>query len=217
MRIDIVGEHPVVRAGLRVMCEAAGVSVASESGVWQALELAPINDLDAVLLEPFGHRGLLETDTCSRLVAHFGSVPILVVVSQGTVNLGVLRLLASGIAGVVDISADTANLLPALEAIGRGLEVVQPPHEVLALRGSGGGRRTVEDIDVEILHWLARGYRDRDVGAKVGLGESAVKHRIERLIKRYSLGTRFAAGVWAVGQGLVEASVDPAEGPGPGE
>jgi DNA-binding NarL/FixJ family response regulator len=64
------------------------------------------------------------------------------------------------------------------------------------------------DRDVELLHLIADGLSDREIGARVFLSPHTIKHRIERLRRHAEVKKRVQLAAWAARQGFVSYLVE---------
>jgi DNA-binding NarL/FixJ family response regulator len=133
IRVLIVEEHALVRAGLRALLEAEeGIAVAAEaSDLDQAVRLAPAARPDVVVIHT-RHGGLDCQEAIARVASH-GELhyPSVLVLTTRDSDDYVLATLRAGASGLLFKETGPEDLVGAIRVLARG-------HAVLAPRG---GRR----------------------------------------------------------------------------
>jgi DNA-binding NarL/FixJ family response regulator len=185
-RIAIVDPQPAVRAGLTMLLrtEPGLVPVGNAAGSQDGFELVDRLRPRVVLLE---HR-LLDGDglaLCRRLKA-LPHAPRVIVY---TAEVDALMARVAGADGLVDKSADPAELFDAIRVVARGGSAL-PPLERDELDEAA---HRIDPEDLALLAMLVDGTSAGDVAETLRLDRRRVGRRIERLLGRLRRRTPAAA------------------------
>ncbi len=203
MKILVVDDHSIFRAGVTALFEHAGRGAVVEQagGVADALaRLEAQDDFDLVLLD----LNLPEGDGIAA-IGSFLQVrrDVKIVMLSASEELkDVRRALAAGAVGYVPKSASAQTLLSAIEIVAAGDVFV--PSVILArghASGSTGALLTVRQIDV--LKLVARGLPNRTIAAELGLSEKTVKVHVTAIFKALDVVNRTQAAAAGRQAGLI--------------
>ncbi len=175
MKILLVDDHAIVRAGLRrLLAVAADAEIIEADTGRQSLVLAKANSLDLIILD-LNLPELGGIELIARL-RQIGPAPILVL-SMHSESLYVTRALDAGAQGYVSKNAAPEELLTAIRRIsagGRYVEqeiaqalVLQPISQPVSLA-------QLAPRDLEILRHLAAGKSLSEIADLLGLGYKTV-------------------------------------------
>jgi len=202
IRVMLVDDHPVVRAGLRgMLSEAADIVVVGEAGSGdEAVVRAPSLAPDVVLMDLRMPGGDGVTAT-GRLA---GEVNVVVLTTYET-DADIARAVAAGAVGYLLKDAPLAELLRAIRAASRGETVLAPSvaarlvGAVRAPRGQGLSER-----ELEVLRLVADGASNAEIGRRLHISEATVKTHLLRSYQKLGVGDRTAAVTSAIRRGLLE-------------
>lgn len=208
MKVLIIDDHPVLRAGLVALLRTRWPTAAILEGgtADEARALAGAHDdidvaLIDLLLPRSGDDGLAAIAELGRL---FPTLPLIAVSAVEDPAL-MRRALAAGALGHVPKSLLPEAILDAVETVLAG-GLYLPP----ALRGEteGGGAAAVGGAhaerpatalerltprQLEVLRLVARGQSNRDIGAALGMSERTVKVHVTAILRRLGLANRTQA------------------------
>ena len=197
MRVLIVDDHTLVRAGIGRLLEALpDVEVVAEaSNVKQAIDMAVIHRPDLVLMDLSlpGGSGL---DAVQPLRDALPQVQV-VIMSMHSDTGHVRDAIDRGCAGFVVKEAAPMELELALRAAAAGQIFLSPQISSKMLATRGPGRTGAEGIDAlpprqrEILHHLGRGLSSKEIAATIGISVKTVETHRARMME--SLGCRRAS------------------------
>ncbi|HEY6040969.1 MAG TPA: response regulator transcription factor, partial [Anaerolineae bacterium] len=114
--------------------------------------------------------------------------------------------IAAGAAGYVLKQVGSAELVNALERVGRGEALIDPTlmHKVLA-RVRQAARRDEQDAfarlndqEIKILAHMVEGKTNREIAGLIFLSERTVRNYIGTILHKLGVGTRSQAVVYAV-------------------
>lgn len=208
MKVLLVDDHVVVRAGLRALLEGEpGVEVVGETGDGEAairlvLDLEP----DLVLMDLRLEQGAIDgIEATRRLAGVAPQVKVVVLTSHGT-RTDVALALAAGARGYVLKAEPPGELFRALrtandggtgiahEAVGLLVDEVTSPAAVLS------------DREVEVIRLLAQGRSNREIASDLFLSEATVKTHLVRIYRKLDSTNRAGAVTEAFRRGLVQLS-----------
>lgn len=200
MKILVVDDHSIFRAGVTALFEHAGRGAVVEqaAGVADALlRLAAVDDFDLVLLD----LNLPEGDGVAA-IEQFLRVRrgVKIVMLSASEDLkDVRRALAAGAVGYVPKSANAQTLLSAIEIVAAGDVFV--PSVILSRGHASGDLLTARQIDV--LKLVARGLPNRTIAAELGLSEKTVKVHVTAIFKALDVVNRTQAAAAGQQAGLI--------------
>lgn len=189
MKILIVDDHPVLRAGLVALLGQAWTgSIVLQAGTaaaaFRQIENHP--DIDIVILDLV----LPDMGGLSAL-AEFGrrcpGLPV-IVLSSSEDQQGARRVLAQGALGYVPKSASQNTLTAAIELVMAG-EIYVPPlllNDTAAepsAAPAGHGVPLLTDRQLEVLHHLDLGQPNKTIANALSLSEKTVKAHVTAILK----------------------------------
>jgi DNA-binding NarL/FixJ family response regulator len=209
LRVLVVDDHPMVRAGLRSMLSGDEVEVVAEAGTGaDAVERAVALQPDLVLLdvELPDMDGL---ETLLHLKAQAPRTAVLVVSMHDDPSM-VRRAVEAGAAGYVLKGIGRRELLAAVRAVRDGDSVLDPALlRSLAKPGSPdavdrGGAELLTRVELETLALLAAGLTNREIAERMRWSVGTVKKYVQRILEKLHVSDRTQAAVVAVRQGLLD-------------
>ncbi len=209
LRVVLVDDHPVVRAGLRAVLESGGaIAVAAEAeDAGQALaavdRLAGLGEgPDVVVMDIELGEGPSGIEATRDLVARHPGLPVLMVTTYSS-SADVQAALQAGAVGYLLKDASPADLRDAVGRAAQGMAVL--PAEI-ARRALGGARGLAESLsprEVEILELLATGRTNQQLAAALFISQSTVKTHLNHIFGKLGVATRTEAVSAARTQGII--------------
>lgn len=200
IRIVMVEDHPVVRAGLRAVLDAdERLTVVGEAGSSSAalslldeLAAAPDGPPDLVLMDLQLGDGAGGIATTRRLRGAHPSVQVLVVTTFDT-EADIVAALEAGAVGYVLKDAPTEALLEAVSEAAAGRSALSPEVQQRLVRRLTSPQATLSPREVEILGALATGATNREVARSLFISESTVKTHLAHLYDKLGVTSRTGA------------------------
>jgi len=203
--VVLVDDHRVVTRGLRAFLEsfpdllvtgtaASGEELLENLAAWQPRVVV----LD--LMMPGGIDGV---ETTRRVAARFPEVRV-VALTASTDSARMTAVLRAGADGYVRKDADPELLLQAVRAVAAGRSFVDPSAAGGALAGVAGPT-VLSPRELEVLREAASGRSNREIAARLFIGEETVKTHIARILEKLDLNNRAQLVVYAMKQRLVDA------------
>ncbi len=194
IRIVLVDDHPVVRAGVRALLDGEpGFSVVGEAGdAASGVNLADTAAPDVVIVDlnlGAGADGIELT----RAVRGLSPAPEVLVLTTYDTEADVVRSLDAGARGYLlkDVPAD--ELFSAIRRTARGEPVLAARAAATLVRRSTAPEGAVTDREVDVLELLAQGSSNRDLARALFISEATVKSHLAHLYAKLGVDTRAAA------------------------
>jgi DNA-binding NarL/FixJ family response regulator len=204
IRILLVDDHPVVRAGVRGMLEAEpDLEVIGEaaSGA-EAVMLARATAPDVILMD----LRMPDTDgvwATERILAESRNSTIVVLTTYET-DTDILRAVAAGAAGYLLKDATRTELAGAIRAAARGETVLAPSvagRLIKKVREPAGPSLSAREV--EVLALVAKGMTNAEIGQALHISEATVKTHLLRTFSKLDVSDRTAAVTTAMARGLL--------------
>jgi DNA-binding NarL/FixJ family response regulator len=216
IRVLLVDDDPLVRAGLRMILSSADdVDVVGEAGDGaEAVEVVRAHRPDVVLMDirmP-GTDGLAGTASVTALP----DPPRVVVLTTFNLDDYVFRALEAGAAGFLLKDTPPRDLINAVRVVAAGDAMLSPSvtrtligH--VANSGESGRRAAAQarlesltDREREVLVAVGQGLSNAEIGRRLFLSEATVKTHVSRLLLKLDCANRVQVAILAHDAGLLE-------------
>ncbi|GAA3825844.1 response regulator [Streptomyces phyllanthi] len=203
LRILIVDDHTVVRAGLRALIEGEpGFDVVGETGDGtDAVRLAGRLRPDVVLMDlrlsdtgdgdGCGDGGGDGIEATRRILAASSGTRVVMLTSYGR-QADVLRAVEAGARGYVLKAGPPEELFRAVRAAAAGGMGLAPEAAARFVGHTVEPGPVLSERETEVVRLLARGYSNRAIAGTLFLAEATVKTHLVRIYRK--LGTENRAG-----------------------
>lgn len=208
VRLLVVDDQPVVRAGVRSMLADTGIEVTGEaSSADQALEAFPAAGPHVVLTAVrLGDSDGIEL--ISRLRSNGLPTPTLCFSGHDNPTY-VARAMSAGAVGYLLKSVSREGLITAIEAAAAG-EECWTAQERRRHKGPIPTELLRQNLEVtltkresEVLKQLSFGLTNKEIAGALGLRYDTVKEHVQHVLRKLAVNDRTQAAVWAVRKGLV--------------
>jgi DNA-binding NarL/FixJ family response regulator len=198
IRVLIVDDHPLARAGLRELLGALDdiAVVGAAAGGDEALRLAAELRPDVVLMDlEMPDKNGVET---TRELRERDAAAAVVVLTSFSDRERILDALDAGAVGYLLKDADADELARAIRAATRGDVPLHPraAREVLDRRQQRRGAQLTER-EQEVLGLLAAGLPNKLIARRLAISERTVKGHLTRIFERIGVSDRTQAALWA--------------------
>lgn len=204
IRLLLVDDHPVVRDGLRGMCESSpDFEVIGEAGDGlEAVTLTGELDPDVVLMDLRMPRGG-GVDAIAALAAAGGRANVLVLTTYDT-DRDIMAALDAGATGYLLKDAPREELFAAIRAAAAGESVLSPAVATRVVsRVRTSGSNALSDREVEVLTLVARGRSNREIARALFVSEATVKTHLGHIYEKLGVNDRASAVATAYDRGLL--------------
>jgi len=209
IRVLIVDDHPIVRAGLRRIAEDdKAIAVTGEASNGQdALDALSQTVADVVLLD-VSMPGAPFTETLRRLRAEHPTVRVLVLSAHPEDQCAV-RALRGGASGYLTKDHSPDQLLDAIRRVHRGGRYVTATlAERLATQLGkdfvGAPHEQLSDREFDVLRSLGAGHTVKEVAEMLGLSPKTVSTYRTRLMEKMRFATNADPVQYVAANGLIE-------------
>ena len=204
VRVVLVDDHPVVRAGLRALVDGQDdLTVAGEaSDLDGALRVVQRERPDVVLMDLNLGAGPGGAEVTARLRALPDPPHILVLTTYDT-EADVLRALDAGAVGYLLKDAPPDQLFAGIRSTARGETVLAPSVAATLVRRAGSPGPVVTEREVEVLELLSRGLGNREMARELLVSEATVKSHLSHIYTKLGVDTRAGAVAAAIERRII--------------
>jgi two-component system response regulator NreC len=209
IRVLIVDDHAVLRAGLRLLIDLEDdMETVGEAGnVREAIFEARSSNPDLVLMDVVmpGESGL---EGVPKLLHEHPNVKVLVLSMQDDPRY-VREAFAAGASGYVLKEAADAQVVSAIREVADGGRYVHPELGArLVMADAEAERRADEDPlserEREVLRLLARGYTNQEIAEQLFISVRTAETHRAHVMQKLRLGSRAELVSYAIANGLLE-------------
>jgi len=204
IRLVLVDDHPVVRAGLRALLEGQDdlAVVAEASDATTALEVVERLRPDVVLMDLNLGAGPGGVSATASMRARTDPPQVLILTTYDT-EVDILAAIDAGAAGYLLKDAPPEELFRAVRGTARGDTVLAPAVAARLVRRASSYSPVLTEREVEILQLLTRGLANRDLARRLFVSEATVKSHLSHIYSKLGVDTRTAAVAAAIEQRIV--------------
>ncbi len=207
IRILMVDDHPVVRAGIRGMLETQDefqVIAEAENGREAFEQIAKLKP-DVVLMD-LRMPEMDGVEAIGRIKEKYPDINILVLTTYDT-DADIVRAVEAGATGYLLKDAPREELFRAVRATAKGETVLAP---VVAARLMGKvrdhGEQALSAREIDVLLLVARGASNQDVAEKLHVSTATVKSHLIQIYQKLGVSDRTAAVTTAIERGIIRLS-----------
>lgn len=204
LRLVLVDDHPVVRAGLRALVESQDdLRVVGEAGgADEAVEVVQTEHPDVVLMDlSMGERpGGIEATTRLRALPE---PPTVLVLTTYDSESDILRALDAGAGGYLLKDAPPDELFAGIRAVAAGQPALAPSVAGVLMRRAASPEPRMTEREVEVLELLADGLGNRELAKTLFVSEATVKSHLSHIYTKLGVDTRAGAVAAAIEQRII--------------
>jgi two-component system response regulator DevR len=215
LRVFLLDDHEVVRAGARVLIEAGGdIEVVGEAATAaDALRRIPAARPDVAVLDvrlPDGDG----VEVCRDIRSRCPEVAC-IMLSAFAEDEALFSAIMAGAAGYVIKDAQGAALADAVRRVGAGESLLDPAltRRVLDRLRAGPQRderlQSLSDRERRVLELIAEGKTNRQIGQDMYLAEKTIKNYVSSLLSKLGMSRRTEAAAYAARLGAQRAGALP--------
>jgi DNA-binding NarL/FixJ family response regulator len=209
IRIAVVDDHPMVRAGLRqFLAEQHDCSVVAEAADGrEALNIVRAGEIDVMLLD-IAMPGQSGVDALAAIRAREPTLPVLILSGYAEAHYAT-TLLRMGASGYLNKDCDPEELLRAVRTVARGRKYITTSMaERLADSLSGGSEGPLHDQlsdrELQVFLRLANGETIGQVAQSLSLSVKTVSTYRSRVMEKMLLESNSDLTYYAIKNGLIQ-------------
>lgn len=209
IRIGIVDDHSIVRAGLRqFLADEVDFRITAEaSNGREALEIVRTGEVDVLLLDlSMPDQG--GVDALAAIKARYPDLPVLILSGFPEAHYAT-TLLRQGAAGYLNKECDPEEIATAIRTVARGRRYITPAvAELLAEGVSAGTERPLHeglsDRELQVFLRLARGETVGHIAEQMFLSVKTVSTYRSRILQKMKLQSNSDLTYYALKNGLIQ-------------
>jgi DNA-binding NarL/FixJ family response regulator len=206
IRVVVVDDHPVVRAGIAALVDAADDIEVVGTGATglEAVELAAALRPDIVLMD-LRMPGLDGDEATARILAADPAVRVVILTTYETDD-AILSAIEAGASGYLLKAAPEAELLAGVRAVAAGEVALAPGVAALLVKRAATpapAGPALSARELEVLRLVADGLSNRAIGERLFLGEATVKTHLLHAFAKLEVSDRTRAVTRAMELGLL--------------
>jgi DNA-binding NarL/FixJ family response regulator len=205
IRVLLVEDHAVVRAGLEQLLAGAGdieVVAAAADGA-QAVEMAAEHPADVILMDL--SMPVMDGIEATRRIRAADDEARVVVLTSLTDRPRILGALDAGAMGYLLKDAEPAELFRGVRAAAQGDAPIDPraARELLSDRVADRSSPGLTERERAVLTLVGTGLPNKLIAMRLGISEKTVKAHLTSIFRQLGVDDRTQAAVWARERGLV--------------
>ena len=201
IKVLIVDDHPVVRAGLTSMLGThpqLDVIGAASTGE-EAVEMIQSSNPDVLLLDLRMH-GMNGIDTLDAMRKSHSTARAIILSSFET-DEDIYRAVQAGAHGYLLKNTSLKEMVDAITAVSAGKKYFPGP---IASRLAERMMRTNLTVrEIEILKMLAKGPTNKQIGRALGISDHTVRNHVNNILEKLEVSDRTEAATTAIQRGII--------------
>jgi DNA-binding NarL/FixJ family response regulator len=201
IRIMIVDDHPVVRAGLAGMLSTQPDMkvIASASSGSEAIAMLETVKPDVILMD-LRMSGMSGLDAIRAINLRTDPPRILVLTSFDT-DEDIYQTVGAGAQGYILKDVPQDRLLEAIHLVYEKKRYF--PADIAARLIERMARSNLTPREHQVLQYVAKGLTNKEIGRVIGISENTARNHVNSIIEKLEVSDRTEAATIAIRQGLV--------------
>lgn len=207
IRLLIVDDHPVVRAGLvGLLSDEPGFEVVGEAADGdRAVRVAEATRPDVVLMD-LRMPGVDGVQATARIVASGPDAPKVLILTTYETDDQILAAIEAGASGYLLKAAPQDEILAGIRSVADGQTALSPTvaaRLVQRMRQPTAPSISLSGREVDVLRLVAAGNSNKQIALALGIGESTVKTHLLKVFDKLGVADRTRAVTLAMERGLI--------------
>ena len=197
IRALVVDDHPVVRAGLVALFDAASdiEVIATGSSGEEAVALVTAHHPDVVLMD-LRMAGIDGDEATARIVAEWPGTRVIILTTYENDD-AILSAISAGASGYLLKAAPEEELLAGVRAVAAGEVALAPSVSRLLVQRAAAPAAVagpaLSTRELEVLRLVAEGLSNREIGERLYVGEATVKTHLLHTFTKLEVADRTRA------------------------
>jgi two-component system NarL family response regulator len=203
VRVLIVDDHPVVRAGLTsLLRRQAGLKLAgaAHSGE-EAMEVLKHASVDVILLD-LRMPSINGIDLLNLLKTH-ESRPMAIILSSYEYEEEIYQAVKAGARGYLSKNATREEIVAAIETVVVGGTYF--PERILQWIEEREARSSLSAREIEILEMVSKGLTNKEIAGALQISHYTVRNHVNHISAKLQVADRTEAATVALRQGIIGA------------
>ncbi len=204
VRVLLVDDHPVVRAGLRAVLDAEPdlLVVADTGDPAEGIRLAGAGGVDVVLMDlQFDQR--MAGSEATRAIAERTGAPKVLVLTTYDSDTDILAAIEAGASGYLLKDAPPEDLATAVRRAAAGQSALAPSVASRLMDRMRSPGTTLSSREIQVLTLVADGLSNQQIAGTLFLSRATVKSHLVHIYSKLGVDSRTAAVAVAVERGLI--------------
>lgn len=204
IRVVLVDDHPIVRAGIAgMLAQTDGIEVVGEASNGKEA-LTVIDNVQPDVLLTDLRMPVMDGPTLIReLRAHGSTLGILVLTTYDT-DADILRATEAGASGYLLKDTSLNDLVQAIQATNAGNSWLAPTvaaQVMKSMRGSDSGKLSTREL--QVLELVAEGHSNKEIASELHVSPATVKTHLIHVFRKLDVNDRTAAVTVALDRGIL--------------
>lgn len=202
IRILIVDDHPVVRAGLSSMLATQpGIEVVGSASSGEEALAMVRRDMPDLLLLDLRMPGMSGIDTLLALKEMKASARVIILTSF-EMDENIYRAVQAGALGYLLKDTSQTQMLEAIATVHSGKRYI--PSQIAARLAERMMRSNLTPRELEILEMLAKGLTNKQIGTGLSISDNTVRNHVNSIMEKMEVCDRTEAVAVAIQQGILQ-------------
>lgn len=198
----VADDHGFIRAGVEAVLRGGRFQIVAATASGEETLAAIATHDPAIVLLDLNMPGMNGVQTLETLRAKGDGRPV-VLLTAGITDGQLLAVMRAGVQGIVCKDGAESELIDVLEKVHAGQKAIAASYlqRALDLSLSPAARSPLEQLNPRerrIARLVARGMRNRDIGAELGIGEGTVKVYLHTMYQKLDIDNRTELALLAV-------------------
>lgn len=196
VRLLIVDDHPIVRAGLVALFELEDdiEVIAEASSPEEAVTLAERVNPDVVLMDlQFGAHSTLTGADATRRIRALDAAPYVLVLTNYDSDADILGAVEAGASGYLLKDAPPHELAAAVRAAAAGESALAPAIASRLLKRMRAPQASLSSREIQVLELVAAGRPNSAIATELFVSDTTVKSHLAHIFTKLGVSSRTAA------------------------